>query len=82
MHPTARNLYRDRHFFHAVECKPPAPAGAISVQKLKKKREKKKERRRNEIMAAPSLRYRRLRHLMMNEGTVDSPALGGGHGVG
>ena len=33
-------------------------------------------------MAAPSLRYRRLRHLMMNEGTVDSPALGGGHGVG
>jgi hypothetical protein len=53
--PTAPIRYRKRHFFHAVECKPPAPAGAISVQKLKKKREKKKERRRNEIMVAPSV---------------------------
>ena len=58
----------------------------------KKEREEKREeieRRRNETMAArPSLRYRRLPcsadtcHLMMNEGTVDSPALGGGYGVG
>ena len=39
-------------------------------------------------MAAPRLYYRRLPysadtcHLMMNEGTVDSPDLGGGYGVG
>ena len=41
--PTAPIRYRHWHFFRAVGCKPPAPAGAISVQK-EKKREKKKER--------------------------------------
>ena len=41
--PTAPIRYRHWHFFRAVGCKPPAPAGALSVQK-EKKREKKKER--------------------------------------
>ena len=52
----------------------------------KKEREEKREEKKRDH-GGSSLRYRRLPcsadtcHLMMNEGTVDSPALGGGYGV-
>lgn len=54
MHPTALNLYRVGHFFHAVECKPPAPAGAIKVQK--EKREREEEEKKEETKKANKLK--------------------------
>ena len=84
--PTAPIRYLLWHFFRAVGCKPPAPAGAISVQKEKKKRKEKRERRNEIIMAAPlyyrSLPYSAKCQLIMNVDTVDSPALGDGYGIG
>ena len=47
--PTAPIRYQIWHFFRAVGCKPPAPAGAIIVQKEKREREEEKKKKANKI---------------------------------
>ena len=62
---------------------------SYKCSEIEKKREReKKEREKKRDHAAPS-RYaidsshtRPILYVLMNEGTVDSPDLGGGHGVG
>lgn len=54
VHPTARSRYPHWHFFRAVGCKPPAPAGAIKVQK--EKREREEEEKKEETKKANKLK--------------------------